>query len=349
MTTLVAVGAPQACGLTESNSDRANDTNDPDASPDLDASAEADSDATNTQGAGGTISIDPDCPRDPASDPFMDQALGFPTGAPREFYSWTTQEQVDELRGGASIFSRTERPGLGRGLALESLAEFAAAGSDPARELAGLLEGELFVTIRYAWTNPWATRLGVPGEDYGDQLLTIRLRPEAWIVSFDGLDLAVRDANDQPVPLEEALANPERIGAIYFLRGAALDGPLCGTFNEGGNGYREFVLGNLDMVEQWSLGTQALLERLQDDIALLEQFAAALRACPGVAYYTGWTADVACSWGAPLFRPGYESALALPSELYYPDADTIGQLVATLEADLFEVDPLVVNVVPPND
>jgi hypothetical protein len=336
---LVVVGVPAGCGPTGSNTGEPGDAGGgSDAAPDLDASG----DASDVDGSGGRAE-DPECPLDPASDPFKDQAIPFPTGLPRQFYSWTTEEQVDELRAGAALFSRPERDGLGRGFALESLAEFALAGSDPVHELAGILEADLFATARYAWTNPWATRLGVPGEDYGDQLLAIRLRPEAWTASFDGVELSVWDTDDQPIPLEEVLASPERIGAIYFQRGATLGGPACGTFSEGGNGYREFILGNLGMVEQWSLGTVTLLERLQADIALIEQFAELLRACPNAGYYDEWNADVACSWSRALFRPAYDSALSMPSALYYPDADVIDQLVNTLKADLFEIDPLVVT------
>ena len=334
MGAVAVVSAPAGCGLTDSNADQS-DAAEPDAGPDLDAGADAGQDAIDIGGPDG-------CPLTPVSDPLEEQAIAFPTGVPRRFFSWTTREQVDELRAGETLFSRSEREGLGRGFALESLADYAAAGSEPAHRLAGQLEAELFTNIRYAWTNPWATRLGLPGEDYGDQLLEIRLRPEAWIASFDGAELSIWNADDEPVPLGDALAAPERIGAIYFLRGAALDGPTCSTFNQGGNGYREFVLGNLLMVEQWALGTSELLERLRADIALIEQFAAIVRECPNIGYYEAWNADVACSWRKPLFRPGWDSALAMPSELYYPEAEALDRLASTLEGDLFEVDPLVV-------
>src|SRR5690606_25621474 len=78
MGTLVVVSAPAGCGLTDSNAD-AGDAGDPDAGPDSDAGAEAGHDASDVGGAGGTT-IDPECPLDPASDPFGEQAIAFPTG-----------------------------------------------------------------------------------------------------------------------------------------------------------------------------------------------------------------------------------------------------------------------------
>ncbi len=47
------------------------------------------------------------------------------------FYSWTTDEQVEELRAGGPLFSRSERPGMGRGLAFTDLVAFASNGDLP--------------------------------------------------------------------------------------------------------------------------------------------------------------------------------------------------------------------------
>ncbi len=274
------------------------------------------------------------------------EAIAFPTGRPRVFYSWTTEEQIAELRAGAALFNRSEREGLGRGYALTALAEFASSGTRADQELARLIGEDLFINLRYAWTNPWATRLGWPGEDYGNQLIRIVLEPEAWIVVFDGWNLQVLDANDQEVPIEDALAQPERIGALYFLRGERAGGPVCGTFAGGDGGYREFVLGNLAMVEEWSVGTETILTQLDTDIGALEELIAVLSACQANVDTAMWNADVVCywqgQWPAGALRP-YEDALALPSELYLPTMDHLQSLVDTLRADRFEPDPLVVD------
>lgn len=275
------------------------------------------------------------------------EAIPFPTGRPRIFYSWTTEEQIAELRAGGELFSRSEREGLGRGYAFTALAEFAAAGSTGlAGDLARLLGEYLFINIRYAWTNPWATRLGWPGEDYGNQLVQIVLDPAAWIVVFDGYQLQVLDGNDEVVPIEDALAQPERIGALYFLRGEGAGGPLCGTFLAGDGGYREFVLGNVAMVEQWSIGTDAILAQLDADIGALEAMIELLSDCSLEANYNDWNAEIVCHWEyRESTSPGriYEDALALPSASYVPTAENLQALVDTLRADRFEPDPLVVH------
>jgi hypothetical protein len=338
--TLVAIGAQQACGLTTSDSSSVNEPR-----PDSGVTADAGGTTPDAGDAGATLDAGCAVPRAEV-ELFVGHAVPFPSGAPRVFYSWTTAEQVAELRANQVLFSRTEREGLGPGYAFEALANFSTSGTELEHQLARVLGEELFVTARFAWTNAWATRLGIGGEDYGDQLLTIRLRPEAWMVIFDGTSLYVRDASDQQVPREEALATPERIGGIYFLRGGAIGGPSCNpTFFEGADGYREFILGNIGMVEEWSLGTEALRQHLESEIARLEQFIALLRACPQEMYSAGWNRDVVCGW-APTPYATYENTLALPSELYFRDPNRLVQLVATLRAALFEIEPLVVR---PND
>ncbi|HYP91359.1 MAG TPA: hypothetical protein VEQ59_24500, partial [Polyangiaceae bacterium] len=169
-------------------------------------------------------------------------------GSQRVFYSWTTSEQVAELRAGGELFSRSERPGMGRGVLFTELAAYAEPGLDDAEKLANLLGTELFAKARFAWTNPWATVLGFPGENYGDQLLRIELKPDAWIAVFDESGLSVLDAENEQLPWETVMASPERIGAIYHVSSAVDITVRCGTFVQGGAEFREFALGNLQMV-----------------------------------------------------------------------------------------------------
>src|SRR6478752_4554284 len=214
-------------------------------------------------GSGGTdiVIVNPDggfVDPDGCSDTtlFQDQVVrSADIGRQRVFYSWTTSEQVDELRAGGELFSRSERPGMGRGLLFDDLAKYAEPDMYDPERLANLLGTELFAKARFAWTNPWATLLGFPGESYGDQLLRIELKPEAWIASFDATGLRVYDGEGKLLSWEVVMANPERIGAIYYASSAAAGAPYCGTFSQGAVAFREFALGNLQMVERWSLGT----------------------------------------------------------------------------------------------
>jgi hypothetical protein len=265
-------------------------------------------------------------------------------GAPRTFYSWTTDEQVAELRGGAELFSRSERPGLGRGLLFTELSALAAAGSAEQNALADVLVNKTFAKARFAWPNPWATLLGFPGETYGDQLLRVELKAEAWVALFDRGVLSVVDAENQLVPLETALANPARIGAIFFQSRAGVDPCYYGSFSQGGVGFREFALGNIDMVERWSLATPEIAERLDSDLVALRAFEAQI-AC--LAISTSWSSDVTCAWDRPArsndVLSNYDFALGLPSELYLPNAENIAALIAAVEMSKPTGEPLIVT------
>ncbi len=300
---------------------------------------------------GGGLVLDPvgtagvglpnDCPKDLL---FADQVVE-EVGKPRIFYSWTTDEQVAELRDGGELFSRSERPGMGRGLLFTELGAYAQAASMPSNTLADVLANQTFAKARFAWPNPWSTLMGFPGEAYGNQLLRIELKADAWVARFDHSVLSVFDADNQPVPIETALASPERIGAIFYQSSAT--GVRCGTgtfSHAGGVGFREFALGNIDMVERWSLATPEIAERLASDIAELEALEEQV-ACWSVS--SSWASDVACEWerrtGADSPFRNYEFALGLPSELYLPNSENIAALLAALEMSMPTGDPLVVT------
>ena len=331
----------QACGLFGSNHDVSGD------SSQAAGQASGGTRSGDNGGSGGSLRLDTpggapdvapsdDCPTDIL---FADQVVD-QVGKPRIFYSWTTDEQVAELRAGAELFSRSERPGLGRGLLFTELAELAQADTLSQNLLAEQLVNTIFAKARFAWPNPWSTLLGFPGETYGNQLLRIELKADAWIARFDLGVLSVLDANNQQVPLETALTTPERIGAIFYQSRAA-GGAYCGSFSHGAVGFREFALGNLDMVERWSLATPEIAERLASDIAELKAFQAIV-ACFEVA--SSWSSDVTCEWGTHNYADhvfnSYDFALGLPSELYLPNPENIAALLAALEMSLPTGEPL---------
>ncbi len=102
------------------------------------------------------------------------------------------------------------------------------------------------------------------------------------------------------------------------------------------------------MVEEWSLGTQKILDRLQANIEQLTRFFEQARACPvAITGAAQWNASVSCSWDAAADGPyseqfAYEQALAIPSENYLADPRRIAKIIDTLQGDLFQIDPLVV-------
>jgi hypothetical protein len=289
---------------------------------------------------------------------FAARAVWNDAPARRELYTWTTAEQIQELRAGSVLMTRTEREGLGPGYAMEVLAELAARGetSDPvdadSRALAGLLSGAAFSKARYAWSEPWATRMGWPGETYGDQLVRLVLRPDAWLARYREGTVDVVDMNNAPVPAADVLAHPERLAGVYFVRAGAAGGPHCGgTFRSGDDGYREFIIGNETMIEEWSLGTPEIRARIESDIELVQELFERIRPCPPSQDAHEWNLRVVCSWayarGEPLRElDAYEAALAMPSPGYVPAPSALVALIETLEASLFEPDPFVVEPGP---
>lgn len=338
----------QGCGLLTSNHEVSGDS-----AQAAGAAGQASGGTASGGGSGGTATLldlggasqagrPNDCPREVL---FADQVVDA-VGDTHILYSWTTDEQVAELRAGGELFSRSERAGMGRGLLFTELAALAAAGDVPENALANALVNTTFAKARFAWPNPWATLLGFPGETYGNQLLRIELKADAWIARFDRGVLDVVDAKNQPVPLETALANPERIGAIFYQSRAVAGSSDCyvGTFSHSGVGFREFALGNIEMVERWSLATPEITERLDRDLAELKAFEAQI---PCLTVASDWPGAVGCEWERSVNRESvasnYDFALGLPSELYRPNPENIAALIATLEMSMPTGEPLVVT------
>jgi hypothetical protein len=304
--------------------------------------------------AGGTISISPggslpNCGGTSAASTdipvFTYQMVRNQAPAARVLYSWTTEEQVAELRETEVLLSMSESSdGSGKGFAFEVIQGVANATDAPGSSIAQDILTR-FDKVRYAWPHPWATRLGWPGESYGNQLLRIVLKPESWIARVSYYGVSVFDLDNQEVPLDQAELTPERIGAVYFIKDESAGGPSCGTFLGGSNGYREFILGNPEMIEEWSVSTEEIRERIESDIELLGLFLERTRACPPT-IAGDFNASVVCAWNPPFFGDEvsvYLQALSQPSDLYVPHAAELAGLIQTLENDLFEPNPLVVT------
>jgi len=271
--------------------------------------------------------------------------------ARKVLYSWTTPEHVVELRRDRRLLIRSEQAGMGRGYAFDVIAKLAAnrVGTEVG-ELATRLSTDLFPKIRYAWPAPWATRMGWPGEDYGNQLVRIVLKDSAWTALVMNGSIFVVDAQGVAVPLATALETPERIAVIFFVKDEPAGGTSCGgggTFGASASGvtYREFILGKEAMIEEWSLGTDEILQQLGSDIVALSTFLERIRGCTLLT--EPLLQAVACNWRQGTAPGGgelsnYLAALALPSEYYQPEASQIAKIIDTLESDLFDPDPLLV-------
>lgn len=259
---------------------------------------------------------------------------------PRVLYSWTTKEQIEELRTNPTLLTRSVSSDgeVGRAQGL------IAGGTDP---VSLLLNEERFANKRYAWTNPWATRLGWTGDDYGDRLLAITLRADAWVgqMMMDdsvGLSWTFRDMEGNSVTQDEVLANPERLAAVYFYD--QRDMPEC-RFESRTQGqlYREYFILNEGMLESWSAFTEEVKAELDSDLAALRRLLDTLTTgeCESVA--SCWRDGVMEAWSsgpADGIVQSYIGGLAFPNDLYAPTRTNLARLIERLEAVPLDDEPL---------
>jgi hypothetical protein len=257
--------------------------------------------------------------------------------ARRTLYTWTTRAQVEALAKDRVLLTRSESPEHGASYFDQVLAR-RAGEKDP---LVMLLRTSAFARARFAWPAPWATLLGTGDESYGDELVQITLKPEAWIVVLRASvsKLEVIDLEDRPVPVAGALANPERIAAVHFIQDKPATGIATSTAGpEERMAYREFVVCNESMIASWSLHTEEIRGELEASAAAMTALGRFLRAHPAKILVPGmWHVSVASqTWklSEPTRTPLglYEASLAFPNQKYFPNADALLALADKLRA-----------------
>jgi hypothetical protein len=305
---------------------------------------------------------DPDAPPcatfddegDLAGGPLSPFALTHEQVGRRLIYSWTTAEQIAELREDPTLLTRSMTSDGDRGRAADTI--LSRADFD---EMAAILAGPEFEKKRFGWANPWATLLGWAGESYGRELLAIRLRSEAWIGRFDAETgaWAFFDVDNQPVSLDAVQASPERIAAVYYMDGTHSQecrwGTWGGTFG-GTAAFREYFLCNEAMIEGWSAYTTEIRGELERGIAALTELRALLASghcAPPDEDLACWRASVVEAWTQVprSLVQAYEAALAFPNDLYYPSVEGLDHLLADLQDVLFVPAPLVHENLSPTD
>jgi hypothetical protein len=276
---------------------------------------------------------------------FASQVLIDLTPARNELYSWTTDEQAAALRAGQVLFPPNARTNA----IADTLQRLGAdVNVDATATVAKSLSASLG-SARSAWPEPWALRIGSGGEDSGSNLLRIVLKPDAWLAVVEEGSIEVVDMQNQHVELADAAAAPERLGAILHQRDGYEGGPQCNGQSGGtGVGFREFLVSNLGMVQEWSLGTEQINARLLDNIDQLSLFLARTRSCPDQNELQLWNQQVVCAWQIASVGPmselfAYQHALAIPTPDYFDAPPQLAELIDKLQGDLFEPDPLVVT------
>jgi hypothetical protein len=257
--------------------------------------------------------------------------------ARRTLYSWTTAEQVSELRENPALLTRAATAEGEPGRAAEVIA--ARAQDD---QLAALLAQPRFENKRFAWSNAWATARGFGGESYGAHLLRITLREQAWLgrllVRADGsLDWAFADVAGKPVAAADVLRSPERLAAVYF---ADVRGYGCGTLGSAGSSFREYFLCNEAMLESYELYTSEVRAEIDRSVSALAGLRQALvdGRCATVEYC--WPDVALAEWNEGVAQQAlgarYLAALAFPSDEYAPRPANIAELLRLLGQLPFE-------------
>ncbi len=266
---------------------------------------------------------------------FARYAVALPNIAQRTLYTWTKLDQIQALEKNPTLLTKSESVEHGISF-FEQILEQRAQKKDP---LAKLLRTEPFARQRYAWTAPFATRIGIGKESYGDELIQIVLKPEAWfvILKMSASEITVVDVNNKPIPKAEALAHPERLTAAYFVQ----DQPVTGyrASMAGPNerlGYREYVLLNESMIASYSVGTPEIAAELESETRALERLLGYMKTHEThVEYWQKWMVEVATkTWESPMDTQSpikaYDAALAFADYPYYPTEGSLAALIENL-------------------
>lgn len=264
----------------------------------------------------------------------------------RVLYTWTTNEQIEELLRTRVLLSRSRSPVHGSSY-FNGMMEARWRNGD---KLSSLLQSPAFQKVRFAWPAAWATFLGWPGETYGSQLVEVTLKPEAYILMYRTSlgKWEVRDASGAVLPESAALRRPERIAAIFFVHDAvslpsatAAPRPSAG---DGREAYREYVLCNESMIESWSVGTDRVAAEITAGAGAMEATARHFARSPLTPQRSDrWNAHVALLvWPGVVPAEGpkelFESALAFPNTNYVPEPQAL-QSLATALRQLRQVAP----------
>jgi hypothetical protein len=295
-------------------------------------------------GTAGSVPLDP-CAldRSVSSTPiFTKQAVSNQLPVRPELYAQMTDAEVVALKQGGSLIPPAPLTPAVSPLTSVLNATYAISTTER-RELINKLLPR-FKATRALWPNPWALRLiDHPGTEHMNTVRVV-LNKDAWVVRiFDGTPPTVVNVNNGIVSIDDANAHPERIAAIYYVfddRAPGNTAAQCET------GKRELALGNEAMVDEFSIGTPEILERLNSDIDALTAFFNVARPCASVERGSGtFHAFTVCqSWrffSASTEYSAYQWALANPMELYKPKTQNLATLIDALKDDRFEPDPFV--------
>ncbi|MBI3510756.1 MAG: hypothetical protein HY064_08830 [Bacteroidetes bacterium] len=257
----------------------------------------------------------------------------------KEFYTWTTPEQIEALRGGEEILSRSISPKNGP-------SNYDLVLSDSIYDTiktARLLRETRYAKKRFAWTSAWPTVMGWENEKYGDQLLKITLKDSAIIVAFTPYcDTIFRYEDCYGNKLDEnfVLNHSERIAAVYFAGQKTGDKTgVRGTYGKPMRmhnvqiQYREYVICHEAMIVSLEYGTDKIKNEMQEEIGALSDLENYLiQPKNGNKFYYGYVGTNYCYSN---YSPGsvygsYSNSIAFTNDYYLFKAERMKAISAAM-------------------
>lgn len=246
--------------------------------------------------------------------------------AQRVLFTWTTPEQAAALRRGGPLLAKSASDGHEMSLYFEALWT-----RYPRQRWARQLMNPPFHRVRYAWPHPWATRLGGDSKPYGDALVRVQLKPGAiTLVFFPGESpeksrFEAHDADNRKLTDAEIARQAASIAAVLHV-------------NEE-SGFREYVLCNEAMIDEWSTGSAEARAKLDGEISALDSLARHAQKRPGwllppdPSGMQSWSIAVQASWDSPpgpTLEAHFASSLAFPNARHAPTEATAAALLSSL-------------------
>jgi hypothetical protein len=266
-----------------------------------------------------------------------------PTAARRVLFSWTTNEQAEALRSVPTLLTRWTSPTHGASYVDVFLRERARQGVP----IASLLREPRFRRARFAWVSAWATVLGWEGETYGTRLLRVTLRPDALTVIVSSHERAWQLVDFEGNHYETRPLAPlaDRIAVVYFTHlanaGAGSFANVVDPQHAPPGAYRDYMLVNERMIEQWELDTPACIAevvRSRHVASLLPTLItpSLLQAEPyGARLSLHWAQDHRSADAPRTPYDHYPYALSMLSTRYAPTLSNFAALQAVLDAVTF--------------
>ena len=237
----------------------------------------------------------------------------------RVLYTWTTPAQVEEAARTGTLLLKKDGDGK-RSIFDETI------GTNKGLPTAQIAALAPFERRRFAWANPWATSLGFGAERYGDALVRVVLKKSAIIGRLSPEGGSEVDLIGAQIGEYDLIRQPERLAAVYHV------GSTDPTKPE--TAFREYVLLNESQIEEWSVATPTIRERLELDAAMLHRLARVLAGARRLESSVWAKAVTEGPWllGARSDDAGrrYEAGLAFLTDRYRPLPDAVEAVARNL-------------------